>query len=159
MAMINDLMELLSQDTVTYSKYIMRTTSSEGAMILAILHEMDKVGESVMESELKLKVLLDINLGEKAFGNHLEKLKQAGYVESVKLRPQEISSFLMKKDIKGLGIGNFLCPWCNSKTLIPHEHHYPIPKHLGGTETVRVCPTCHFEYHFLYKSNFVKAVV
>lgn len=37
------------------------------------------------------------------------------------------------------------CEWCNCTTT--QQHHYPIPKSKGGTETVSVCANCHFEFH------------
>lgn len=39
------------------------------------------------------------------------------------------------------------CEWCGRKTTAIQKHHYPIPKRLGGTETVNICPTCHCENH------------
>ena len=47
----------------------------------------------------------------------------------------------------------FPCDWCGCKTFALQEHHYPIPKHLGGTETVKICPNCHFEFHLFYKGD------
>lgn len=45
------------------------------------------------------------------------------------------------------------CAWCGGKTFALQEHHYPIPKHKGGTETVLICPNCHYEYHALLKDE------
>lgn len=47
-----------------------------------------------------------------------------------------------------------VCEWCNKKTLVIHEHHFPIEKRMGGTETVKICPTCHAEYHLLIYGNY-----
>ena len=32
-----------------------------------------------------------------------------------------------------------------------HEHHYPITKNNGGTQTVGICATCHYEFHYMKK--------
>lgn len=47
-----------------------------------------------------------------------------------------------------------ICEWCNKETLVIHEHHFPIEKNNGGKETVKICPTCHSEYHLLINGNY-----
>ena len=39
----------------------------------------------------------------------------------------------------------FKCEWCGCGCNIINEHHYPIPKSMGGTKIVRICPNCHSE--------------
>ncbi len=41
------------------------------------------------------------------------------------------------------------CSWCQCSTLVLHEHHFPIFKKDGGTDTVLICPNCHHEFHCL----------
>jgi hypothetical protein len=48
------------------------------------------------------------------------------------------------------------CSWCASPTVILHDHHYPIPRFEGGTDTVSICPQCHGEYHFLNDNKFYR---
>lgn len=43
--------------------------------------------------------------------------------------------------------GNKICEWCGCKTTVLHKHHHPVPKRLGGTETVNICSNCHGEFH------------
>ncbi len=50
--------------------------------------------------------------------------------------------------LSNLNNGGYKCEWCGNKTNIIHEHHYPVPKRLGGTDTVSICPNCHYEFHF-----------
>lgn len=45
------------------------------------------------------------------------------------------------------------CEWCGAKTYALQRHHYPIPKHKGGKETVLICPNCHYEYHSIIKDE------
>lgn len=45
------------------------------------------------------------------------------------------------------------CEWCGYKTFALQEHHYPIPKSKGGTQTVLICPNCHCEYHLILNSK------
>jgi hypothetical protein len=47
------------------------------------------------------------------------------------------------------GNGEKICAWCGCKTTVLHKHHYPIPKRLGGKETVDICPNCHDEFHVM----------
>jgi hypothetical protein len=48
------------------------------------------------------------------------------------------------------------CVFCSSKNNL-HNHHYPIKKSFGGTETIVLCSDCHFEFHSLsdYKHTYV----
>lgn len=39
------------------------------------------------------------------------------------------------------------CEWCGRKDLALANHHYPIHKTDGGTETVLICVVCHAIYH------------
>ena len=45
------------------------------------------------------------------------------------------------------GDGEKICAWCGCKTTLLHKHHYPVPKRMGGTETVEICSNCHAEFH------------
>jgi hypothetical protein len=39
------------------------------------------------------------------------------------------------------------CAFCDKPLVHYHEHHYPVAKCEGGTQTIRICPKCHIEYH------------
>jgi len=39
------------------------------------------------------------------------------------------------------------CKWCLQKDVPLVNHHYPIPRAEGGTETVRICRNCHGRAH------------
>ena len=47
------------------------------------------------------------------------------------------------------GEGEKTCAWCGCKTTLLHKHHFPIPKRMGGKETVEICSNCHNEFHVL----------
>lgn len=63
-----------------------------------------------------------------------------------KITPQELKKMSVEKSRKGNK-----CEWCGEECYVLHEHHYPIPERLGGTETVKICPNCHYTYHSLCK--------
>ena len=44
------------------------------------------------------------------------------------------------------------CEWCGHTTFALQQHHFPIPKSKGGTQTVLICPNCHYEYHLIIKN-------
>lgn len=46
------------------------------------------------------------------------------------------------------------CSWCKGRTFVLHNHHYPIPKHEGGTKTVAICANCHVEFHALTEPQY-----
>jgi hypothetical protein len=63
------------------------------------------------------------------------------------ITPQELKKISIEKSHNG-----DKCEWCGEECYILHEHHYPIPERLGGTQTVRICPNCHYTYHLLCKN-------
>lgn len=67
-----------------------------------------------------------------------------------------IEMLLISKNMKGKGIWQRVCEWCHCNTFILHEHHYPIARKDGGEETVGICPSCHFEFHFLQTSYIIE---
>ena len=48
-----------------------------------------------------------------------------------------------------------VCEWCGHKSYILHKHHFPVPKSMGGTEIVEICPNCHSTFHSIYKGGNV----
>lgn len=54
------------------------------------------------------------------------------------------------------GVNSLLrtCKWCRCTTVAIQEHHYPIPKSEGGTETVSICANCHAEFHKLVSESY-----
>lgn len=53
----------------------------------------------------------------------------------------------IKEDVLKEDLDDKICEWCGAKTSILHNHHYPIPKRLGGKEIVKICPNCHSKFH------------
>ena len=64
-------------------------------------------------------------------------------LDSVKEKYESIKEKTLENKENNL----FECEWCHCKTGVIHNHHYPIPKRLGGTETVSICSNCHAEFH------------
>ena len=77
-----------------------------------------------------------------------EYLKENGLLIRNTNLPYSIKDILSNKSPQS-GIGVESCEWCKCKTIILHEHHFPIPKKDGGNETVKICPNCHYEFHYL----------
>ena len=79
-------------------------------------------------------------------------LKKAGILVKKDYTQEEVV-----KMIKERNFNNCIpkkCEWCDKKVLVIHEHHYPIEKINGGKEIVKICPTCHMEYHLLINGNY-----
>lgn len=55
----------------------------------------------------------------------------------------EIKDFILDNE------GFQICEWCGIKCHVLHDHHFPIPKREGGKDTVRICGTCHANYHYV----------
>lgn len=78
-----------------------------------------------------------------------KRLFAKGYIEKKKPKDAyEIRDMTIKLSHKGKK-----CEWCGRECYILHEHHFPIPKRKGGTETVSICPDCHYTFHALMGGN------
>lgn len=44
------------------------------------------------------------------------------------------------------------CEWCGGQSPALQRHHYPLPRSEGGKDTVKICGSCHAEFHF-YESD------
>ena len=66
------------------------------------------------------------------------------------IRPEQSPYESIKEQIlNSKGEGSKVCAWCGCKTTSLHKHHFPIPKRLGGKETVDICSNCHNEFHVM----------
>ena len=74
-----------------------------------------------------------------------KRLNDMGYIYAIS-SPEEAKRITIS--LKNTGKR---CEWCGKRNYILHEHHYPIPKSKGGTETVLICPNCHSTYHSILK--------
>ena len=83
----------------------------------------------------------------KTIQRSLEFLLDKGYIKSRKIKPEEAKEIVLrnKNNCK------FKCEWCGCGCNVINEHHYPIPKSMGGVKTVKICQNCHYEFHSLCK--------
>ena len=81
-----------------------------------------------------------------------QSLKKSGILIMKKYSQKEVLRMIKERDFKRCIPKK--CEWCGKETLIIHEHHFPLEKSLGGKETVKICPTCHYEYHLLNNGNY-----
>jgi len=74
-------------------------------------------------------------------GKNIKNLLKSGVFE--KRSPEE--SLCLLKTLKK----KVCCSWCNKKTWLLVDHHYPVPKCKGGKSIVKICPSCHQMFHFI----------
>jgi len=99
-----------------------------------------------------------LGLGRSSIIRSVKILVRAGLVSETTLDPESIKNILCSKTpqsvflLGNVAIGYFReeCSWCGCFTTTIHDHHFPILQSKGGTETVRICSNCHFEYHALF---------
>lgn len=58
---------------------------------------------------------------------------------------EDAKEFTIKNSHVGL-----VCDWCGNTSYVLQKHHYPIPASKGGTDTVDICPNCHYTYHKVF---------
>lgn len=71
------------------------------------------------------------------------KLIEKGKIpKAIKITPEKAKEFTIKMSHKGSK-----CEWCGQECYILNKHHFPISAKDGGTETVDICPNCHYTFH------------
>jgi len=151
-----EIMDKLSVGALKVKRSLAFEIGLNNAIILQTIRDLEKADNVVTLEMLQDELMF---FGIKTFNTSLKKLETSLYITIEYLNASDKMNILLKKDLKGLGIGNKRCPICNCKTLTLHEHHYPIQKCDGGTETIAICPTCHYEYHHLSVTRIIKCVV
>lgn len=91
-----------------------------------------------------------LNIEQDTVKKHINALIENGYMEHANTHPSDIKNTVLKNKNTG-----YECEWCGGKSIALQKHHYPISKSDGGTETVNICPNCHYEFHALEKETRV----
>lgn len=119
------------------------------------LNSIDKMIASLEVNGLKNRTNKEISdflaISPRYLARGFDKLKKLGYIVENNFTYEEIKEIVIKEKENA----KFLCEWCGCKCNILNEHHYPIPKSKGGTETVKICPNCHTEFHAVEQRKFV----
>ncbi len=85
--------------------------------------------------------------GYKTLSVAAKSLLRDGWVDV--LTDEQAACYLTSSCDKQPWCGHLRCSWCGSRTPVLQSHHYPIRRVRGGTETVRICPNCHYTFHYL----------
>lgn len=77
-------------------------------------------------------------------------IREARKILKIKtITPQETKKYILNNK------GNLICEWCGKKVFSLNEHHFPIPKSKKGTDTVKICGTCHSDFHFINTKGII----
>ena len=102
------------------------------------------------------RIRKDMNISLAATQSAIKNLLDEGFLIKTELKVDEIVEILRNKQPQKCELFNHECEWCQSDCMVLHNHHYPIPKHLGGTDTIPICPNCHSEFHRLEGSGLIR---
>lgn len=121
-------------DFVMFSMEIVRILSPESAYIKSIID---------WKNTKDVKILAELSgLSKSTIKRHIKKLQEFGFVDTEEnISQEQIKEKLFSYEKR------FKCEWCNQNVYLIEEHHYPIPKRQGGTDVVKICPTCHRTFH------------
>lgn len=117
---------------------------------LKCIHDKHK---KVYESVEDLSILC--KMSETRVRQSIKVLKEKNFIDirrDIRFFPDEVIDILKRKKpqkvdhIRGT---THICEWCKGETYAIHEHHHPIKKCEGGTETIKICASCHCEFHHL----------
>ena len=93
----------------------------------------------------KVDLVMSDSLSYHGIQNIKNHLKELGLIKiPQKLSPEDAKEFVIAKSHTGLK-----CDWCGNYSYVLHEHHYPIMRSEGGTDTVHICPNCHCAFHIV----------
>jgi hypothetical protein len=89
----------------------------------------------------------------------LDSLVKKELVQTVSFSESDVVEILRKKTVTGFSLKSIQsCEWCGYKGPTMHRHHYPVKLSDGGGSVVRICPSCHCEFHHLTESIFYAAL-
>ena len=94
----------------------------------------------------KTDIIMQTQLSKVTVNRIKKKLENLKLLDTQEFDANSAKEFTIKNSHKGLK-----CEWCGKESYVLQQHHYPIPRSKGGTETVNICPNCHYTYHSLIK--------
>lgn len=114
----------------------------KAAVILEKMKELEAKGKFVTLDNLYETIVF---MTPRVIQDNCEKLREHNLIEYKKSSPRQVKALVLNADIGNMKV----CEWCGGKSIVLQKHHYPVPKAKGGTETVNVCPNCHYGFHYL----------
>lgn len=147
--------------------YVWEHSQAQGTARLCLL-AIAKLADDNGECTPKIADLAQMcRVGERSIQRTLSDLKDAGHLRmqiSAGLPSDKAVQILCAKEgqrfpyVPRYAVHPLECPWCKGETIILHAHHFPIPRSEGGTETIRICASCHAEYHALTNDQYTLVV-
>ena len=149
--------KFFTQNLLTYNKQLAIVLGLKEAMVLTEIINQKTINKFYVNlGYISEEVLTFID--HSTLKRLVNKLESLGLLRKVDTNREMIIEELRKKpSVKG--VGNKVCTLCNSTTAQLHFHHYPLKASEGGTETIGICPNCHFEFHYMeynYEINLEK---
>lgn len=86
-----------------------------------------------------------LGIGKSAVLKIESNLMRLGYIHLPTYSNEEIKDIV----IKSKQTPKYVCEWCGCGCNVLQEHHYPKMKSEGGIDVVKICPNCHYEFHYL----------
>lgn len=146
-----------TENLLTYNKQLTIVLGLKEAMVLTeIANQKDTNKFYVNLGYISEEILTFID--SSTIKRIISKLETLGLIKKVNTNRKMIIDKLKSKP-SVTGVGSKVCALCKSTTAQLHNHHYPLKASEGGTETIGICPNCHFEFHYMeysYEINLEK---
>jgi len=110
----------------------------------------------IKKYKIRIAVLLScfyLDVKDNGIDDGVRTLYKKGFLLKTDPNFTEIAKLLKEKNSREVGIGHLVCEWCQVNTLILERHHFPIARKDGGEETVKICGSCHAEFHHLCRNT------
>lgn len=132
-----------SEDMLYVDKNIAKEIGLNAAIVLTgIENAIEKEGTSVFDVRYMQENYFPF-FSISTISRSIKKLQNKGYLKQNKISSEKIKEIVLKEKKEP----KYVCEWCGRGCNVLNEHHYPIPKSDGGTEIVKICPNCHYEFH------------
>lgn len=89
--------------------------------------------------------IICLDISQKTLENIKTKLEKHGYLNFIKQHEKDV--YKAKEMTIKFSHNGYKCEWCGQKCYVLHKHHFPVSAKDGGTETVDICPNCHYTFH------------
>lgn len=118
------------------------------------IESLSKARYSAQSPDVQWAARIRGDVQRKTIAKYLKHLVSLGAMTNLNMSDKEAAWTIQRKapQTSAIYFGN-ICEWCGSDTACLHDHHYPIRRSHGGTETVAICPNCHTEFHQLTDWN------
>lgn len=127
------------------------------AALLVVLYDTYRLRPFILDQKFILDAIPMLSYTKKdTLNRRIASLCKKGIIEKINSDDFIVGLLKSKKPSIIKIKGAVKCNWCKGVVVYLQEHHHPIRACDGGKDIVRICPSCHYEYHYLKMTGILK---